>query len=402
MEPDKTVIHARFSEYFGQSLATQFHRDGGPWKDERNLLNPGFKVSSLRAMHATFTKYAIGFTALLRDSAVKNPGSSVEMYKPMATVAADLISMAGFNYSLEASSSDGSYNQFMSSLYRSVDRITNPLLLFPYGATFLKWVGSGDFRVMDKVLYQVIDNRVAELQSGKRDPNRVPDLLDAMLVPDEEGRMLSREHMRNELAIFYFAGHETSATTMSWVIYVLAKHPEVYARVLDEVDAVLGGPDGSVVSPTAEQLEQLTYLDMVINEVLRLYPPVNNINRAIHETFELEGYIFPKGFMVNVSVMGIHHDPNIWPDPDRFDPERFSKNNPEVAGRHQMSFIPFAFGKRTCIGKTFFLHEAKTVLPTLLRVIKFDLDDTKESGRVTSISGLNKPNAVHVKMSLRS
>ena len=116
----------------------------------------------------------------------------------------------------------------------------------------------------------------------------------------------------------------------------------------------------------------------------------------IPKTFEYKGLIFPEGFQISPSPYLVHRNPEVWPDPERFDPERFSKENSQ--GRHFCAFIPFSAGPRICIGKNFFYHEAKTILATVLSVVKFELDHTRVSGIISTRSGIVKPNQIYVKV----
>ena len=187
---------------------------------------------------------------------------------------------------------------------------------------------------------------------------------------------------------------------LNFALHELARHPEVYENLVTEIDSVLGPADGIMKFPTAKQMEEeMPYMEMVLNEVLRIYPPAGGTSRTVPETFEYKGFIFPKGMNVAPSIFLMHRNPEFWPEPEKFDPERFTKANSE--GRPLYAFFPFSAGSRICIGKKFFNLEAKSVLATLLRVVKIEADPLKTSGEMSSISGLLKPKSVWIKISPR-
>jgi cytochrome P450 len=166
--------------------------------------------------------------------------------------------------------------------------------------------------------------------------------------------------LRDEVITLYLAGHETTASLLSWALYLLARHPQIQARVIAEVDARL-----SDEVPSLEQLKGLQYTLQVIQEVLRLYPPAWTIARNAVADDQVMGYQVPAGAMVLISPYFAHRLEAFWPEPLRFDPERFSPQ--AVAARHPFAYFPFSLGPRICIGMQFSLHEARLVLAMLLR-----------------------------------
>jgi len=248
-------------------------------------------------------------------------------------------------------------------------------LALPKGGLILKWLYRKDLQFVDRIFYQVIDNRIAEQKSGITNPNRKPDILDMLLIPNEDNELLSREEIRNHLFIFFSAGVGGAASVMSYVIYELCRNPEIKQNVIEEIDSLMGPPIGSVVAPTPNQVEQMTYLHMVIEEALRMYPPTSGAARIITEDFECGGYKFPKGVEIVSSPFVIQRDPEFYSNPDKFDPERFSKTNAKERGRFE--YLPFSAGPRICIGKNFFYEEAKIVIATLLHEVDFELDSSK-------------------------
>lgn len=166
--------------------------------------------------------------------------------------------------------------------------------------------------------------------------------------------------LRDQMKTLFFAGYETTATSMIWTHYLLAHHPAVRARMTQEVDHI---PPGRTL--TAAQLEELPYLEQVFKESLRLYSPIHSLSRVALEECEIGGYALPKGATVMVSLYASHHLPKYWPHPKRFDPERFSAV--QSAARHRFSYLPFAAGHRNCIGASLAVVEAKLIIAQIAR-----------------------------------
>ncbi len=216
--------------------------------------------------------------------------------------------------------------------------------------------------VLDTYTKNMIDERRAQ-------PTKRNDLLNRLLLArDGElgGAGMSDKQVRDEANTLFIAGHETTAAALAWAFYLLSKHPDVRARVQAEADSF--GPDG----PSSFDPVKLAYTSRVFKEVLRLYPPVVSIMRRSRESVELGGFVFPAQHLFVINIVGVHHRPDIFPNPDQFDPDRFL---PEVeTKRHKASWIPFSLGPRVCIGNFFALMEGAVVLATLMRGHRFDVE----------------------------
>ncbi|NXS10020.1 CP3AC protein, partial [Neodrepanis coruscans] len=178
-------------------------------------------------------------------------------------------------------------------------------------------------------------------------------------------KTLSDEEILAQSLIFIFAGYETTSSTLSYIAYNLATHPDVQQRLQDEVDANLPNK----ATPTYSAITQMEYLDMVVNECIRLYPAGGRIERVCKETVELNGVTIPKGMVVTIPAFVLHRDPEYWPEPDEFRPERFSKENKERIDPY--TFLPFGAGPRNCIGMRFALLVVKVAVVVLLQNFYF-------------------------------
>lgn len=177
---------------------------------------------------------------------------------------------------------------------------------------------------------------------------------------------MDRKQVRDEILTLFVAGHETTASGLAWSLYLLLRHPEAYREARAEVDALGDEPIGFASLPRSG------YCLKVFKEALRMYPPVYAFGRQAMEPVEVGGYHLPRGAVLIISPYVLHWRQDIWPDPDRFDPGRFT---PEAEkDRTRCAYLPFSDGPRTCIGNHFALMEGLLVLATLLRRAAFALD----------------------------
>ena len=216
-------------------------------------------------------------------------------------------------------------------------------------------------RVLDEIVY-------GEIAARRRDPDpgRL-DLLSLLITAtDEDGSSLSDEEVRDQVMTLMFAGHDTSTSTLSFLFHELAGHPEALARLQAEADAALGGE-----TPTAAQLfGELPYLDMVVDETLRLYPPAWIGPRRAVRGFEFAGHHVPAGAYVNYCSWASHRLPEVFPEPEAFIPERFTRERKAALPRG--AYVPFGGGSRICIGKRFGQTEVKLVATLALARLRFE------------------------------
>jgi cytochrome P450 len=213
--------------------------------------------------------------------------------------------------------------------------------------------------VLDRIVYEEIGRRRAAPDSGARD---VLSLL--VGARGEGGEAFTDREIRDQVMTLMFAGHDTATATVTFALWELAHHPEALARLTEEGDRILAG-----APPTIEQLEyEMPYLDMVVDEVLRLYPPAWIGPRRAVRDFDFGGYTVPRGAYVNYCSWASHRLPEIFPEPEAFVPERFTRERKAALPRG--AYVPFGAGKRVCIGKRFGLIEVKLVTTMLLQQLR--------------------------------
>jgi len=216
-------------------------------------------------------------------------------------------------------------------------------------------------RTLDTRVHEIVRERLRSGSGGD-------DLLALLLAArdaDSSGA-LSERQLRDELVTMLVSGHETTAAALTWILYLVATHADVARRLRAELDAVLGAR-----APTLEELPRLPYTAMVIQEALRLYPPLWGITRQPVTEDEIDGYRVPRRTMVILCPYITHRHPEFWDDPEAFDPERFTAER--AAARPRYAYFPFGGGPRQCIGDTFALVQAQLVVATLLRQCRLDV-----------------------------
>jgi cytochrome P450 len=329
----------------GEGLLTsegEFHRR------QRRLAQPAFH-------HARVDGYA-GVMAAYADRAQRRwrAGDVVDMHREMTDLTLAIVGKTLFDTDVEGADAR-LVRESLTSVLEMFDRMTSPiaplmdLLPFPSMRRFERARDN-----LDAVVYRLIEER----RSGGRDRG---DLLSMLLMATDEegdGAGMTDEQLRDEALTIFLAGHETTANALTWMWYLLSQHPEVEGRLHDELDRVLGGR-----LPTIEDLPSLPYTEMVMAESLRLYPPAWVMGRRTQEPHELGGYPIPEGGTLLMSQYLMHHDPRWYPDPYRFDPERWT---PEAqATRPKFAYFPFGGGPRLCIGESFAWMEGRLILATI-------------------------------------
>jgi len=327
--------------------------DEGYHDRARAIMLPAFHREQLTAMIGAMAAEAEAAIADLR------PGAVVDIYDWMRNLAMRIAMRALLGLDPdEAGKGAAAAEHFERALgFYGIDY---PLrLLRGPGSPWRKMNASR--AVLDEIVFGEIGRRRADPDPGRKD------ILSLLIeARGEAGEAFTDREVRDQVMTLMFAGHDTSTSTLTFMMHELARHPDVLARLCEEQDEVLGD---SV--PTVDQLERdLPYLDMVLDEVLRLYPPAwIGPRRAVRE-FEFGGYTVPKGAYVNYCSWASHRIPEVFPDPEAFIPERFERERKAALPRG--AYVPFGGGQRICIGKRFGQTEVKLVATMLLQRLRLD------------------------------
>ena len=320
----------------GQGLLTS---ENPLWREQRRLIQPAFHRRSLPA----FAQLMIDAThRTVERLAAVPPGQPVDMAREMMRLTLDIVTQALFGYDISDRADDiGEAMDTMVTIGKPRHRKVREAM-----------------ELLDAIVFAIIDERRAH-------PERQRDDLLTMLLNAryEDGSAMPDRQVRDEVLTLLVAGHETTANTLSWTWYLLAQSPQVVARLEAEVDT-LGG-----AAPAMADFPRLVYTDRVVQEAMRLYPSAWSISRRALADDVIGGYDIPAGAIVAMSPYTIHRRPDFWPDPERFDPDRFA---PElVAARPRFAYFPFGGGARQCIGNYFALMESLIIIPTITQHFRF-------------------------------
>ncbi|MEU1971002.1 cytochrome P450 [Microbacterium sp. NPDC019599] len=326
---------------------------GDLWKQQRKLMAPFFTPRGIQAYADVIMRDAVAFAD--RWNELSRAGTEIDMSHEMTLVTASIILRAMF--STQATETIDELRDAVSTMLGFADAQM-------VGIRFPLWVPTPrntGYRHARDLVHGTIADVIAERRAI--DESLWPDDLLSRLMQArdaETGEAMSETLLRDESITIYFAGHETTARTLTFAWYALAQHPEVAARLHDEVDGVLG--DGP---PTLEQLHALPYTLQVVKEVLRLYPAAPFYARDAVDADAIGPFDVPANATVMLSPYYTHRHPGFWPDPERFDPDRWTRDAEHA--RHGHAYHPFAAGPRICIGNNFSLLESHLLLAVLAR-----------------------------------
>jgi cytochrome P450 len=344
-------VAARFVRLIGYSLPTL---TGESWLERRRLLQPVFHAKYLTRFTSVMTDKTAALTERWRAPAVR--GEALDIAAEMSKLTRDIIVRILFGLDLAIEGSDAvTLERSLAVAMSHVSLLTfvNPLPLW------LPTPGNRAFgqalRTFNSIVYRIIDER-------RRNAAQQHDLMTLLLEArdQETGKGMNDTQLRDEVLTMFVAGHETTANTLAWTWYLLSLHPEVERRLHAEVDDVLGGR-----LPTIEDLPKLTYTRMVTMESMRLYPAGWLDSRSLQadEEDEIDGFPITKKSLLFYSPYVTHRLPDLWENPDAFDPERFTPER--VTKLLQFSYIPFGAGPRQCIGKNLAEMEAHLILAVM-------------------------------------
>jgi cytochrome P450 len=337
----KGIVIAKLKVLIGEGLFTS---EGDFWRRQRKLAQPAFHRQRLGAFVATMA--AANEAMLERWEAPRRSGEIFDVAAEMSRLTLGIVGRTLFSRNLDDAADEVGHTltEVLALMNDRTMRFMPSPLWWP---TAFNRRLAAKIRVLDRVVFDIIEAR-------RRTDEAPEDLLDMLLrARDEEtGEGMTDRQLRDEVMTFVLAGHETTAVALSWTWYLLDRHPEVAERLRAEVASALGGR-----TPTLEDLPRLRYGRMVVEEAMRLYPPVWGFFRQALAADTLGEHTVPKGALVLMSPYVTHRHPGVWEDPERFDPERFAAER--VRERPRFAYLPFSGGPRLCIGNEFALMEAQ-------------------------------------------
>ncbi len=338
----------------GNGLLTS---EGEFWRKHRRIAQPAFHRKSIDRLGSVMVETTESMLHRSWESKVRER-QPVDVYSEMTGLTLNIVGRSLFAADLARETSG--IKEAVSFLLRYTDQRVRAIVRMPERLpTPSRRRYEESLATLDEVIYRIIGESRASEAAGDANGN-IPNLISTLsAVRDEDtGEGMSEREIRDEVLTLLVAGHETTASALSWTFYLISEHPGVYQRLSAELAEVLSGR-----APTADDFTRLSYTQMVFKEAMRLYPPVWGIPRIAVEDDEIGGYLIPEESRVLVSPYLAHRDPEMWNDPEAFDPERFTPANERA--RPRFAYFPFGGGPRQCMGNNFALMEGVMVLATV-------------------------------------
>ncbi|XP_029949494.1 cytochrome P450 3A40-like [Salarias fasciatus] len=361
------------------------------WRRIRSILSPSFTSGKLKEMFGIMQNHS---TVLINNmKKVSDKDQPLDLKEFFGPYSMDVVTSSAF--SIEIDSLNNPSDPFVTNIKKMLKfDFLNPLFLavafFPFlGPVFEKMEFSFFPSSVTDFFYASLKKIKSNRETSKQ-KSRV-DILQLMidsqknLTGGDPDKALSDHEILSQAMIFLFAGYETTSSSLTFLAYNLATNPDVMKKLQQEIDATF--PNKGPID--YQTLMDMEYLDAAINESLRLYPIVNRLERVAKASVEINNLLIPKDMVVMVPVWPLHRNPEIWPEPEKFKPERFTKGNKETIDPY--TYMPFGMGPRNCIGMRFALVSMKLVMTKILQRFSFSVCNETEIPVELDVQGLLSP-----------
>ncbi|ELD6085443.1 cytochrome P450 [Campylobacter jejuni] len=380
--PKSAFLHELLSPLLGESI---FTTNGEVWKKQRELLRPSFEMTRINKVFNLMSEAV----ADMMDRFSKYPNHAViEVDEAMTFITADVIFRTIMSSKLDEEKGKKILNAFVTFQEQSVHTAMRRMFCFPKWLSYVlgdrKRAKAGD--VIRQVLSDIIKPRY-----DMADNAEFEDILGSLLlvVDADTNKRFSFEEILDQVAMLFLAGHETTASSLTWTLYLLSLYPKEQEKAYEEITQVLQG--GAI---EISHLRQFKYLTNIFKESLRLYPPVGFFARGAKKDTQVRDKLIKKGSGVVIAPWLIHRHEEFWTNPHGFNPSRFEGEYKKDA------YLPFGVGERICIGQGFAMQEAILILANILKTYKLEL----EEGFVPDVVGrltVRSANGMRIKFSKR-
>ncbi len=380
--PKSAFLHELLSPLLGESI---FTTNGEVWKKQRELLRPSFEMTRINKVFNLMSEAV----ADMMDCFSKYPNHAViEVDEAMTFITADVIFRTIMSSKLDEEKGKKILNAFVTFQEQSVHTAMRRMFRFPKWLSYVlgdrKRAKAGD--VIRQVLSDIIKPRY-----DMADNAEFEDILGSLLlvVDADTNKRFSFEEILDQVAMLFLAGHETTASSLTWTLYLLSLYPKEQEKAYEEITQVLQG--GAI---EISHLRQFKYLTNIFKESLRLYPPVGFFAREAKKDTQVRDKLIKKGSGVVIAPWLIHRHEEFWTNPHGFNPSRFEGEYKKDA------YLPFGVGERICIGQGFAMQEAILILANILKTYKLEL----EEGFVPDVVGrltVRSANGMRIKFSKR-
>ncbi|CAL1286966.1 unnamed protein product [Larinioides sclopetarius] len=362
------------------------------WKEVRNILAKIFRTKKIKGM-TDIINQKVNITVDIIAKKTEN-NEMFNIYELMQGLSVDVIAdcALAMKTNCQENPQDVFFNMVRDTFKHVQNRAIKFAMMFPFISQYM--VHLHKYSTAGKMTSYILSNLRKVISERRENPEFGREDILQLIMNHENGngqemKITDEEILANSF-IFLVAGFETTANALSFTIDLLIKHPDIQERLYQEI--------ADARNDEYDTIQSLQYLDQVINESLRIYPPATLFtSRKCNMDYRVGSITIPKGTAVVVPVWDIHHDPNLWPNPSKFDPERFSPAN--KASLNTMAYMPFGSGRRSCIGNKFAISEIKLVLFRLLKEFKFEICEKTEDPLtfVCSTTVIGPANGVYVR-----
>ncbi|XP_015590054.1 cytochrome P450 4c3 [Cephus cinctus] len=399
---DKSSDYRFLQPWLGTGLLTG---SGRKWHNRRKILTPTFHFKILEDFVEIFAEQ----TELLVNKVSCEIGQDSFNIFPYVTLCAlDIICETAMGRQVFAQyDSDSDYVRAVYEIGSIIQTRQATLWYHPdclFRLTSLYKKHQECIRILHGFSNKVIAERRREIKRTRNETVSEDEgrkrlaFLDLLIEASQNGTSLSDEDIREEVDTFMFEGHDTTSSAVSWTLYLLGCHPNIQNEVVAELADIFGENDNGRRA-TLRDLQSMKCLERCIKETLRLYPSVPLLARRISEDVRIGKFLIPEGTTAMVILPMLHRDPAVFPNPDKFDPNRFLPEN--CTGRHPYAYIPFSAGPRNCIGQKFALLEEKVIISGVLRKFKIEAAERREEISLTGELVIRAKNGLHVRVTRR-
>ncbi|XP_044047491.1 cytochrome P450 3A30-like [Siniperca chuatsi] len=389
MNPDmlKTILVKECFTYFTNRRSFRLNGDlydavsiveDDHWRRIRNILSPSFTSGRIKEMFSIMKHHSHKLTASLQSKA--HDGEVINIKDSFGPYSMDVMASCAFSVDMDSINNPSSpLITHASKLFRFSKSLFFFQGFFPLFLPLMEVLGVSIFPKTSTAFFKTVVEKFRAERNGSSQQNS-GDILQHMInsqtanepKKENQNKGLTDHEILSQVTMFLFAGYETSATTLVFLAYNLARNPEVMKHLQEEIDSTF--PNKGPVQ--YEALIQMEYLDSVVSECLRLYPPVTRLERTAKETVKINGITIPKDMIVMTPVYALHRDSELWPEPEEFKPDRFSKQNKQSINPY--TYLPFGIGPRNCLGTRFALVMIKLALVEVLQNYSFSVCEETE------------------------
>uniref|UniRef100_UPI003B82F6C1 cytochrome P450 4C1-like n=1 Tax=Chrysoperla carnea TaxID=189513 RepID=UPI003B82F6C1 len=391
LEPDDSEILLLSTRNLAKSEGYQYMHDwlgnglllssGSKWKVRRKILTSAFHFNILNEFVNVFEDNSEKSANYIKNNCNKDLDAN--------EIAVDhtMHSLCETTMGISVNMEDPDIKQYKDALHNfgSVffSRLMRPWLTadFIYNLSEIKRNQDRLIKAMHKFTLSVIEGRLLNWSLEGKQPlysasgKQILPMMDLLIGEMKRGGGIDYEGIREEVDTFMFEGHDTTSAGLTFLLMLLANHPEIQNRIYEEQLKIF---NDSKRKATYDDLQNMEYLERCIKESLRLYPPVPIIGRTLDEDIVLKNkLVMPSGIFANIMIYDLHRNPKFWPNPNKFDPDRFLPEN--CKNRHPFAFIPFSAGSRNCIGQRFAMLEMKSFTSKIIREFILEPVDTPDT-----------------------